>query len=435
MFSFIYVEKLCIVHYLFNFFKHINMKVGAKMAILMHDNISVAEVTLYLGNITGVGKIYCPEHLPIGANKPGPMLWRMLNSWQRERAIPINREQYETYTKYFGGGPLEAAQVSGGLSLTDHYWFREDESVKWEDICYQLNGFSNSFGDYFVLEESGKSLQSGIPATKIAHSPDLNTDGVLKKIWLHTNDGAKLFKFGNYGTSLDCNLLSANEVIGSKIASIMGIEAVSYQTAYLPGINNPVCVCGNFVKEDEEFVTALQIQKHFAGQSVDLYNIFCQLGFEKNVNDMIRLDFVMHNKDRHNKNYGFLRNTKTLEFTRFVPLFDQGSSLNFDTAGNNDDSTKPFKEGRFEQLMMVSEIGNMPSTDILTKIISEIYEEFRVPSTQINMTIEDVKHTEEMWYKAKNEQQKNKTSEEIQSMRLKSPVAEVSDEMLEEMLR
>lgn len=405
------------------------------MTVLMHENIPVAEVTTYLGNITGVGKIFHPDHLPIGANKPGPMLWRMLNSWQRERAMPVNREQYEMYIQYFGGGALEKAQVSGGLSLTDHYWFCDDKGIKWEDVCYQINGFSNSFGDYFILEESGKSLQSGIPVTKIPHSPDLNTDGVLKKIWLHTNEGAKLFKFGNYGTSLNCNLLSANEIIGSKVASLMGINAVSYQTAYLPGIKNPVCVCSNFVGPDEEFVTALQVQKHFAGQSIDLYEIFCKLGFELEVNDMIRLDFVLHNKDRHNKNYGFLRNAKTLEFTRFVPLFDQGSSLNFDAMGDSDDSTKPFRDGRFAQLMMVPDIGIMPESDILSKITKEVYEEFKVPEKQINLTIEDIKCTEAMWNDVKREQQKTKTAEEMQSMWLKSPVAEATDEMLEEMLR
>lgn len=388
------------------------------MVVLMHDNIPVAEVTTYLGNITGVNKILCPEHLPIGAGKPGPMLWRMLNSWQRARAMPVNREQYDTYTKYFGGSPLEIAQIAGGLSLTDHYWFRDDEGVKWEDVCYQINGFSNSFGDYFVLEESGKSMQSGIPASKISHSPDLNTDGLLKKIWLHTNDGAMLFKFGDYGNKLSCNLLSANEVVGSKIAALMGIDAVQYKTAYLPGISSPVCACKNFVGDDEEFVTALQVQKQLAGQTVDLYDVFCKLGFEKNVNDMICLDFIMHNKDRHNKNYGFLRNAQTLEFTRFVPLFDQGSSLNFDTAGSSDDSTKPFKEGRFEQLMMVPELDNMPSTDALSQIIAEIYDQFKVPVSQLNLTIEDLKHTEEKWHEVKKIKEKELTTEAFKSLGL-----------------
>ena len=54
------------------------------------------------------------------------------------------------------------------------------------------------------------------------------------------------------------------------------------------------------------------------------------LGSDPNdTSKMIVCDGLPANTDRHLRNFGFIRNTDTLEW-RFAPLFDSGNSLRYD---------------------------------------------------------------------------------------------------------
>ena len=52
-------------------------------------------------------------------------------------------------------------------------------------------------------------------------------------------------------------------------------------------------------------------------------------------NDMLVLDAIIYNTDRHFGNFGFLINSDTNEIIDFAPLFDHGNSL-FNYAGEED---------------------------------------------------------------------------------------------------
>lgn len=313
--------------------------------LLMHENTPVADVVMQLGHIIRVTKIYNEILLPPGTRKANrENLSIFMENWQKERAIPFNRQCLDQYTSYFETSILEAAQIFGSLSLTDHYWFKEEtDNEKWEDICFQKNGFSNQLADYILLEKK---------AGKPMPVPDVNTDGVLQKIWIHTSNGPVLYKYGDFGNDCNCNLLSANEVVGSRIGNLMEVPVVQYKIARLPDEDIPVCACESFVPDSSEFITAAQLQKDHMGEPFDLYTQMSKMGFKENLDKMILFDFLLHNKDRHLKNFGFERDAESLEITRFSPLFDQGSCLAFDGI-LNDASTKPFKASRSEQIAML----------------------------------------------------------------------------------
>lgn len=221
--------------------------------LLMHENTPVADVVMQLGHIIRVTKIYNEILLPPGTRKANRgNLSIFMENWQKERAIPFNRQCLDQYTSYFETSILEAAQIFCSLSLTDHYWFKEEtDNEKWEDICFQKNGFSNQLADYILLEKK---------AGKPMPVPDVNTDGVLQKIWIHTSDGPVLYKYGDFGNDCNCNLLSANEVVGSRIGNLMEIPVVQYKIARLPDEDIPVCACESFVPDSSEFITAAQLQ-------------------------------------------------------------------------------------------------------------------------------------------------------------------------------
>ena len=353
--------------------------------LLMHENTPVADVVMQLGHIIRVTKIYNEILLPPGTRKANRgNLSIFMENWQKERAIPFNRQCLDQYTSYFETSILEAAQIFGSLSLTDHYWFKEEtDDEKWEDICFQKNGFSNQLADYILLEKK---------AGKPMPVPDVNTDGVLQKIWIHTSDGPVLYKYGDFGNDCNCNLLSANEVVGSRVGNLMEVPVVQYKIARLPDEDIPVCACESFVPDSSEFITAAQLQKDYMGEPFDLYTQMSKMGFKENLDQMILFDFLLHNKDRHLKNFGFERDAESLEITRFSPLFDQGSCLAFDGI-LNDASTKPFKASRSEQIAMLDKIPDIPLQSEIEAIIEDVYAEFSVPERQLRIAKEDLKTT------------------------------------------
>lgn len=368
--------------------------------ILMHENTPVANVELSLGYITKVNEVYSSLYLPIGTNHPGNMLVYYLSAWQKDRAIPFNRSSIDSYRKYFGCSALEAAQIFGSFSLTDHYWFKEDDSdEKWEDACFQLNGFSTDLSNFFLNVITGNTPEEGC-TMKV---PDANTDGVLPKMWTCENGVFKLIKLGNYEELDGIHLLSANEVACSRIAKLMGIDAVTYDGITLPGMHSKVCVSECFVSPDQEFVTLAQVLKSLAGKKVDLYGHLCDAGYKKELEDMIRFFFLIHNKDGHLKNCGFLRNAKTLKVEKFAPLFDNGCSLGFDgLLGHMDMSVKPFRESRLEQVSLLSEWGELPSFEQVSKIIMEVYRDFSIPDALLDNALQDLMETYDMWERLVN---------------------------------
>lgn len=371
---------------------------------LMHENDPVCEISTICGQIIAITKIFNPVLLPIGTReKDNDALVPFLRSWQNERAIPFERNRLDIYTKYFQNGIQTAAQLGGGFSLTDHYWFKENNSSeKWEDLCFQLNGFSNQFADFF-LRSISPFEEYHCPGMPDLHIPDITTDGILTKIWISTDFGAQLFKFGSVPHITEKNLLSANEVIAYQVGTLMDIDMVKYDSVILPQIAEPVCACKNFVPNDLEFITGLQLLKEGAGKGqLDLYKLLCNLGFKKQTDKMILLDFLLHNTDRHNKNYGILRDAKGLSPVCFAPIFDTGSCLNWNR--QNDSSVKPFKTNRLTQLELIDNPFDVPEIQSILPILQNTYEFFEIPDEQYNIALDDLKNT----YKILNNLSKEK---------------------------
>lgn len=81
---------------------------------------------------------------------------------------------------------------------------------------------------------------------------------------------------------------------------------------------------------------------------------------EKQISDMIVLDSIIANEDRHFNNFGFIRNSQTLEWKCLAPVFDSGTSMFLNEPLRNLESgialidykvkSKPFAKTHTEQL-------------------------------------------------------------------------------------
>ena len=323
----------------------------------MHKDIPVADIEIYehSGTITEIKNEYNTEHLPVGVHIHNNVIDRKeLNAWWRERSIPAQRTDIN---KLLCGLDIKSIKqlviFSNGLSLSDCYWVKPVGSeIKWEEINFFDNPFSLDMGDMLLdIIKPNNNLN--------LCSPDNTTEGCLKKRWTITDDKRYLVKAGEppyYQQPF-------NEVIASIIMNRLGIAHIPYTLTWING--KPYSVCEDFVTPDTELVSAwkvLQVATKYNHHNDFLHYIrICEENKIKNIrralDEMIVVDYLIANEDRHLNNFGIIRNADTLEWIRPAPIFDSGTSLGFNKTNSNLCNKiicKPFKKSHGEQLGLVS---------------------------------------------------------------------------------
>lgn len=324
---------------------------------LMHKRIPVAELEIdeEVGYIKSVGKVFAPQHLPVGVSFRNGIADRGgLYEWWSERAIPQTR--LDNGERDVNVRRLLAKSLC--LSLSDQYWVRPtDERIAWDRVNFFVNAFSGDYGDFlFGCTEREEGLD--------LNSPDLTTDGSLKKRW-QIIDGKRCLIKG--GSRPSCQQ-PFNEAIATEIMKRLGIPHVPYDLVW--NGDEPYCVCEDFVTAETELVSARRIiQTKKKSDDVSIYQHFIDCCRELGAPDvvpaldqMIVLDYLIANEDRHLNNFGLLRNAETLEWIGLAPIYDSGNSLGYEKTASDirtdqKIACKPFKNRHDEQIKLVSDFG------------------------------------------------------------------------------
>lgn len=326
---------------------------------LMHKDISVAELELdeETGAVQKVGALYRAEHLPVGISvKKGVVDRSALHTWWMGRSIPASRSGVRHAMETLN---LQNTQMlltrCFGLSLSDQYWVKPSHSdLQWRQVNFFENPFSEDIGDV-LFRKAAKTEGFNF------HSPDNTSDGYLKKRWKIMDGKQCLLKAG----SNPFQQQTFNEVVATKVAERLGIACVPYTLLWDEGV--PYSVCEDFITPDTELVSAwriMQTQKKDNRTSVYRHYLNCceRLGIPgmvHAVDQMIVLDYLIANEDRHQNNFGAIRNANTLEWIDAAPIYDSGSSLGYDKLpgqirAGKEVECKPFKKTHEEQLALVT---------------------------------------------------------------------------------
>lgn len=331
---------------------------------LMHKNISAAQIEIdeETGSISKIIEIYHENHMPVGTvytmHHETKAQRMALNHWWTGRSIPASRSGIREALDELGIYDTTLLLTHClGLSLSDHYWIKPaDCDLKWEDVNFFTNDFSDDMGD--VLFGAPKK-QNGFDYS----SPDNTSDGNLRKRWKIINGKRYLLKEG----ILPYRQQPFNELIAAKIMERLGIPHVPYTVIWEGG--KPYSVCEDFVTTETELVSAWRItQLRPKANHENTYLHFVNICKESGVPDvtaaldrMIVLDYIIANEDRHLNNFGLLRNADTLEWLGFAPIFDSGNSLYHGVPTENFSDheiiCKPFKKTHSEQLRLVTDFS------------------------------------------------------------------------------
>lgn len=300
------------------------------------EPVMLIEYNTTFNLIEKVDEIYNIDFAPLAIynayHDKSQNLAKEANNWFRGRGIPSWRKDLEKLLEKLNvSSPEELLNKSYGLSLSDQYWLKEENSdIKWENI----NFFTNDFEYEAFLDASLDSSSKEISTDKaILRSPNNTTDGMLQKGWI-IEDGKRILVKGTYTSSREEPF---NEWLASQICKRLNFDYCNYNVDF---INNEKLVskCNNFITENEEIISAYDIFKSIKkSNNINDYEHYINI-LEKhdvpnarfNVASMFLVDYLMLNTDRHMKNFGVVRDVNTLKWVRTAPIFDTGQSMQCD---------------------------------------------------------------------------------------------------------
>lgn len=269
-------------------------------------------------------------------------LLEQLTDWFKGRGIPSWRDDLDLLlTKLNISTPTELLDKAFGLSLSDQYWIKPyDSEIEYKDI----NFFDHDFEDSeFVSATFSNDINLSNNISLI--SPNNTTDGRLKKTWIIENNKRYLLK-GGYKNEV---MQPFNEVLASIICKRLEFNYVPYTIDVVKDKVVSKCVC--FIDKNTELVTAHQIL-HNNCDKENAYETYIKILEENGIKNareelenMLILDYIMLNEDRHLNNFGIIRNVESLEWVGCAPIFDTGQSLNI--LDYNDEELLINGDGRF----------------------------------------------------------------------------------------
>ena len=321
--------------------------------ILMHKNEPVANFV----NGVRLSTVYQPEELPLGLSM-SPLLERQFQAWFSHRTIPNNRVFIEKIRSKLGYDMTEAMIRNLSLSLTDTYWLKPEYSeLKWEDVNFHDNLFSNDIGIAF-LNDTG-FLQD-------LH-PNFTTDGVLDKTWVILENKPYLIKLG---TKYERQILG--EIFSSRVGKYLGLDIVEYRPLLISG--TPSCICPCIVQDSmTDMVYAMQYKQAYKATGIELFQILSEINDNK-IQAMLAFDTLLHQEDRHEYNISILNHDN------LAPMYDSGRCLSLER------DCKPFVRDRLKQASLITTIPfDLPSEFLLQQFYEESCEDLKLPKSEAEL--------------------------------------------------
>lgn len=192
-------------------------------------------------------------------------------------------------------------------TITDNYWFKEQGS----DLNYEEVRFRENYFDKLALYGDPDSFNRDYSST-----PELTNIGSFEKCWRLIDGTWWLYKQGNDKEKF-------SELFISYLGAALGFDMAYYELAgpYIRSRDFTDHASVNFesavgiVGNDEDYGRNYEALKRLSAKAAEQYA------------QMIYLDTVCFNMDRHTQNYGVLREVDTGKVLSLAPNFDNNIAL------------------------------------------------------------------------------------------------------------
>lgn len=202
---------------------------------------------------------------------------------------------------------ISTVLYSNAVTIADTYWVKEPNSpLTYEDVRFKTNLFDN-----LALTGDPNSFNQ-----KPSRTPELTNTGSFEKCWRLIDGIWWMYKAENAQERF-------TEVFAYHLAKALGIPAAIYET-------------DNGYVRSRDFTDNVRVNFEPAysviGEEADYVRIYDLLApYGKAVTDafvqMAYFDALIFNMDRHEHNFGFLRDVETGAILGMAPLFDHNIAL------------------------------------------------------------------------------------------------------------
>lgn len=203
--------------------------------------------------------------------------------------------------------------VTNCVSLNDTYWVKEVESrVTWKTVSPYTNALNKVVSEY--------SFTGKIAGKCISGSPDFSTDGNFPKCWRRENGTLYLYKAGTRGYANAGNE-PYSEVYAYKIAQALGVSCIPYTLGRYKNtlVSKCPCMCNENIGFKQYNVVTGEYSANFSKLLDDLRH-------NPKILDMLLLDYVTCNVDRHYGNFGYYIDNATQKVIDLAALYDHNLS-------------------------------------------------------------------------------------------------------------
>lgn len=330
--------------------------------------------------ITDIGEIIENERLPFNINDKNNKveIAVKVNNWIKARGLSDSRKDIKEIKNIFNVDDKNELIIKAYcLNLTDHFWIQKDKNnIKWENVNY----FDNDFDKVLQKGNFDHSIDKNVKNP----TPNFCVDGSIQKRWVIIDGERVLLKGSMYQIMQE----PFNEKIVSLILDEFGIEHVHYDQKRNSD-EIPYSECKTMSDRDIEFINAYWVIESENYEKKDTYTHYIDICNKNNlckakekVDEMIAIDFLIGNNDRHKGNFGIMRDANTLNWISMAKIFDNGNCLFFDRKNDEIESFGIDSLGKsFEasNRLQLNEI-NYPewySTDKGRKMVNIIADELR----------------------------------------------------------
>ena len=218
--------------------------------------------------------------------------------------------------------------------INDTFWIKAaDENISWSEVSLYRNQFSSLISKLaFEGCEAGDIVGSELHNDEASYinAPELTSEGSFRKCFMKED------KAGEFGSNIYYYKREGDigpgrepycEILASEIAKVIapGLASVNYNLCSLNG--TIASKCNIFTNENVGFASYSKINTSRSYSLRDVWKYYCEIGAEQEFRELLIIDSLCFNQDRHSGNFGILFNNDSLKVIGMAPVFDLNLSM------------------------------------------------------------------------------------------------------------
>jgi len=249
-----------------------------------------------------------------------PYGFHNITSWIEGRKASKHNAHLKKIMKRLGCDDNEGfIRMTHAVGINDTFWIKKsDEDVTWNDVSLFRNQFSDVIS---TLAFEGTGLYN---ENFSSTSPELSCDGSFRKCFrkesIKGEFGSDIFLYKR-GGELGAGIEPYCECLASEIAHIIApSSSVNYDLCRLH--DKLATKCNIFTDETVGYASYSKVNDTRDYSFDDVRDFFEKIGCEQQFREMLVVDSLCFNQDRHSGNYGVLFDNETMRVLKMAPVFD-----------------------------------------------------------------------------------------------------------------